>query len=85
MNHQKVIKNKNRDITINNYVYICTTEEVSAWPPTSIYMYAFMYVYPKTIPVEYHFPATKTFVCKLQENYQNIGLDLVTYFHKIMS
>ena len=27
-----------------------------------VYMYAFMYVDPETMPVEYHFNATKTFV-----------------------
>ena len=27
-----------------------------------VYMYAFMYVYPETIPMEEHFLSTKTFV-----------------------
>ena len=27
-----------------------------------LYMYVFMYVDPETMPVEVHFPATKTFV-----------------------
>ena len=55
-----------------------------------VYMYAFMYDDPKTMPVEDHFTNTKCFVvnykkCKLQDQYQNIGLDLVTYIQKIMS
>ena len=25
-----------------------------------VHMYAFVYVYPETMPVEHHFPATKT-------------------------
>ena len=33
-----------------------------------VYMYTFMYVDPETIPLEDHFPATKTFV----ENYKKI-------------
>ena len=32
-----------------------------------VYMYDFMYVYPEKIPVEYHFPATKTSA----DNYKN--------------
>ena len=34
-----------------------------------VYMYAFMYVDPETIPVEYHFTVTKTFV----DNYKKIS------------
>ena len=34
-----------------------------------VYMYDFMYVYPQTMPVGNHFPATKTFVVK----YKNIS------------
>ena len=50
-------------------------------------MYTLMYVDPETIPVEDYFTAIKTYVdsCKkyqLQDHYQNIGLDLVTYVHK---
>ena len=32
-----------------------------------VYMYAFMYVDPKTIPVEENFPATETFVVNQKE------------------
>ena len=55
------------------------------------YMYAFMYVDPEKIPEEEYLPAIKTYV----ENYKkrstpgtvpkNIGLDLVTFVHNIMS
>ena len=54
-----------------------------------VYMYAFMYVDPETIPVEYNFKSTKSLLqttrtCQIKDQYQNIGLDLVAYDHKIM-
>ena len=54
-----------------------------------VYMYNFMYVFPQKMPVEDHFPATKTFIVNykkmyLREQDQNIGLYLVIYVQKIM-
>ena len=34
-----------------------------------VYMYAFIYVYPETMPVDEHFPATKMF----SDKYNNIS------------
>ena len=55
-----------------------------------LYMYDFMYVNIKTMPAEDHFPATHIFLwtisqLQLQEQFQNIGLDLVTYVQNIIS
>ena len=55
------------------------------------YMYAFMYVDPEKIPEEEYLPAIKTYVENykkyqlLEQSQKNIGLDLVTFVHNIMS
>ena len=55
-----------------------------------VYMYAFMYVDPETVPGEGNFLIQKCLLitiikCKHQDRSQNIGLGSVTYVHKIMS
>ena len=54
------------------------------------YMYVVISVDPETIIVEDYFPTTNKFVentrnFQLQYQYQNIGLDSVSYIQKIMS
>ena len=59
------------------------------WRP-QVSMYDFMYLYPKTIPVEDYFQLQKhllitTRKVQPQDQSQNIGLDLVKYVQKMMS
>ena len=55
-----------------------------------VYIYAFTYVDPETMPAEDYFLLQKRLLittkkCQLQDQYQIIGSDLVTYVHNIMS
>ena len=55
-----------------------------------VYMYSFMYVDQEKMPVGEHFLAKKCLLittrkCQLQDQSQNIGLNLFTYIHNIMS
>ena len=55
-----------------------------------VYMYDLIYVDTESMKIEDYLKATNfllrnTRKCKIQDHSQNIGLDLVTYVHMIMS
>ena len=87
---KKVKRRKIRDRTIKKDKY-AQMKRFHYELQLQVYMHDFMYVYPETISKEDYFPATfllllkTTRTCQLQDQFPNIGLDLVTYVQKIMS
>ena len=90
MKHQEVIKIKTDTKRLKRKHKYAQLKRFYYDPRLKLYMYTFMYVDPKTIPVEDHFPVTKKSVVNFKKistpgPVSKIGLDLVVYFQNIMS
>ena len=84
MNHQKVIKRKKPETKRSKFMYKYSQLKRFFYDrQLQVYMYAFMYVDPDTMPEEKKTPDTKKMLqttrkCQIQDQSQKIVLGLVT-------